>query len=49
MTAASAAPAQDVVQAVAAALTARKPKTRYLAGKGRASPWRWPRALCLAG
>ena len=33
-TAADAAPAQDVAKAVADALTARKPKTRYLAGKG---------------
>jgi hypothetical protein len=33
-TAAGAAPAQDVAKAVADALTARKPKTRYLAGKG---------------
>jgi NAD(P)-dependent dehydrogenase (short-subunit alcohol dehydrogenase family) len=33
-TAANAAPAQDVAEAVVSALTARKPKTRYLAGKG---------------
>jgi NAD(P)-dependent dehydrogenase (short-subunit alcohol dehydrogenase family) len=33
-TAADAAPAQDVAEAVTDALTARKPKTRYLAGKG---------------
>ena len=33
-TAAQAAPADDVAKAVTAALTAKRPKTRYLAGKG---------------
>ena len=33
-TAAEAAPADHVAKAVTAALTAKRPKTRYLAGKG---------------